>query len=112
MDFVKNNKGVIIFYLLLVVITLVVVQNNTKSFDIEKNYIDKLKEDSHSIYIITGRDNGEYSDPYNMNKEWLDNNFIYYDKLILTNAYKNDKHGKTEKCLENNIDIMIFLAES
>lgn len=72
-----------------------------------KEYIDKLKEDSHSIYIITGRDNGEYSDPYNMTKEWLDNNFIYYDKLILTNAYKNDKHGKTEKCLENNIDIMI-----
>ena len=72
-----------------------------------KEYIDKLKEDRHSIYIITGRDNGEYSDPYNMTKEWLDNNFIYYDKLILTNAYKNDKHGKTEKCLENNIDIMI-----
>ena len=72
-----------------------------------KEYIDKLKEDGHSIYIITGRDNGEYSDPYNMTKEWLDKNFIYYDKLILTNAYKNDKHGKTEKCLENNIDIMI-----
>lgn len=72
-----------------------------------KEYIDKLKEDGHSIYIITGRDNGEYSNPYNMTKEWLDNNFIYYDELILTNAYKNDKHGKTEKCLENHIDIMI-----
>lgn len=75
--------------------------------DIAKEYIDKLKENGHSIYIITGRDNGEYSDSYNMSKEWLDNNFIYYDKLILTNAYKNDKHGKTEKCLENHIDIMI-----
>lgn len=72
-----------------------------------KEYIDKLKEDGHTIYIITGRDNGEYSNPYNMTKEWLDKNFIYYDELILTNAYKNDKHGKTEKCLENNIDIMI-----
>ena len=71
-----------------------------------KEYIDKLKEDGHSIYIITGRNNGEYSDPYNMTKEWLNNNSIYYDKLILTNAYKNDKHGKTEKCLENNIDIL------
>lgn len=72
-----------------------------------KEYIDKLKEDGHIIYIITGRDNGEYTDPYNMTKQWLDNNSIYYDELILTNAYKNDKHGKTEKCLENNIDIMV-----
>lgn len=71
-----------------------------------KEYIDKLKEDGHIIYIITGRDNGEYADPYNMTKQWLDNNSIYYDELILTNAYKNDKHGKTEKCLENNIDII------
>ena len=43
----------------------------------------KLHEDGHFIYIITGRDNG----------------------LILTDAY--DKHAKTEKCLEYNIDIMI-----
>ena len=72
-----------------------------------KEYIDKLKADGHEIYIITGRDNGEYSNPYDMTKKWLDSNEIYYNKLILTNAYKNDKHGKTEKCLENNIDIMI-----
>ncbi len=72
-----------------------------------KEYIDKLKQDGHIIYIITGRDNGEYADPYNMTKEWLDKFDIYYDELILTNAYKNDKHGKTEKCIENNIDIMI-----
>ena len=26
-----------------------------------KEYIDKLKADGHIIYIITGRDNGEYS---------------------------------------------------
>lgn len=70
-----------------------------------KEYIYKLHEDGHFIYIITGRDNGEYSEPYNMTKEWLDNNDIYYDDLILTNAY--DKHVKTEKCIEFNIDIMI-----
>lgn len=70
-----------------------------------KEYIDKLKADGHVIYIITGRDNGEYTDPYNMTKEWLDNHNIYYDKLILTDAY--DKHAKAEKCIENNIDIMI-----
>lgn len=72
-----------------------------------KEYIDKLKEDGHRIIIITGRDNGEYSDPYNMTKKWLNDNYIKYDKLILTNAYKNDQHGKSEKCIENNIDIMI-----
>ena len=42
-----------------------------------------------------------------MTKKWLDENFIKYHNLILTNAYKNDKHGKTEKCKDNNIDVMI-----
>lgn len=72
-----------------------------------KEYIDKLKNDGYSIYIITGRANGELSDPYNNTKKWLDDNSIKYDKLILTDAYKNDKHGKSEKCIENNVDIMI-----
>lgn len=72
-----------------------------------REYIDKLKKDGHKIYIITGRDNGDYSNPYDMTKDWLDKFHIYYDKLILTNAYKNDKHGKSEKCIENNVDIMI-----
>ena len=40
-----------------------------------------------------------------MTKEWLNKNDIYYDKLILTNAYDNS--AKTKKCLEYNIDIMI-----
>ena len=70
-----------------------------------KEYIDKLHKDGHFIYIITGRDNGDYTDPYNMTKKWLDKNNIYYDNLILTNAY--DKHAKSLKCIEHNIDIMI-----
>ena len=70
-----------------------------------KEYIDKLKADGYFIYIITGRDNGEYTDPYNMTKEWLNIYNIYYDKLILTNAH--NKHEKAIKCLENSIDIMI-----
>ena len=72
-----------------------------------REYIDKLREEGHAIYIITGRDNGEYSEPYNMTRKWLDDNLVKYDKLILTDAYKNDIHGKTEKCIENNIDIMV-----
>ena len=73
--------------------------------DGSKEYIDKLKNEGHSIYIITGRDNGEYSNPVEMTKGWLDKYNIYYDKLIFTNAY--DKVSKTRSCLENNIDIMI-----
>lgn len=83
------------------------IVNKLNVKDGAKEYIDKLKNDGHSIYIITGRDNGEHSDPYNNTKKWLDDNSIYYDELILTNSYKNDEHGKSEKCIENNIDIMI-----
>lgn len=70
-----------------------------------KEYIDKLHDDGHIICIITGRDNGEYTEPYNMTKKWLEDNNIYYDNLILTDAY--DKRAKTKQCLEHNIDIMI-----
>ena len=42
-----------------------------------------------------------------MTKKWLKEKGIVYDKLILTDAYKNNKHAKTEKCFENNINIMI-----
>lgn len=83
------------------------IVNNLSVKSGAKEYIDKLKEDGHVIYIITGRDNGEHSDPYNNTKKWLDDNAIYYDKLILTDAYKNDLHGKSEKCIENNVAIMI-----
>ena len=68
-------------------------------------YIKKLKEDGHKIYIITGRDNGEYTNPYKLTEEWLNRYDIIYDKLLFTNAY--DKHAKTEVCVENNIDLMI-----
>ena len=68
-------------------------------------YIKKLKEDGHEIYIITGRNNGEYTNPNKVTKQWLDKYDIVYDRLIFTNAY--DKHAKTEVCLKNNIDLMI-----
>ena len=59
-----------------------------------KEYIEKLKNDGHTIVIITGRDNGEYKDPYTMTKKWLKEKGIVYDKLIFTNGYKNGKQGK------------------
>ncbi len=74
-----------------------------------KKYIDKLKEDGHSIYIITGRDNGEYSDPYNMTYNWLEKQEIYFDKLILTHSGKYDKYIE---CKNNDIDIFIDDSET
>lgn len=68
-------------------------------------YIKKLKEEGNEIYIITGRDNGEYRDPYGMTVRWLKENDIYYDKLFLVDAY--DSHSKTEICLKYKIDVMI-----
>ena len=68
-------------------------------------YIKLLKEEGNTIYIISGRDNGEYSDPYNMTKNWLEKYDIVYDKLFLVDAYNS--HSKTEICLEHNVDVMI-----
>lgn len=68
-------------------------------------YIKKLKYNGNYICIISGRDNGEYSDPYNMTKEWLKKYDIEYDKLILTNAYNHQE--KADICIKENIDIMI-----
>ena len=68
-------------------------------------YIQKLRKDGHEIYIISGRDNGEYSDPYKLTKDWLNKYQIEYDKLILTNAYNSTEKAKI--CIENDIEIMI-----
>lgn len=86
------------------------IERIAKSLEVKpgaKEYIDKLKEDGHMIVIITGRDNGDYADPWNITENWLKQKEIKYDKLIITDAYENNKHAKTEKCIENNIDIMI-----
>jgi inosine-uridine nucleoside N-ribohydrolase/uncharacterized HAD superfamily protein len=76
-----------------------------KPLDDAQYYIQKLKEDGNEIYIISGRDNGEYENPYKLTEEWLEKYNIVYDKLILTNAY--NKQEKAEECVKNNVDIMI-----
>lgn len=78
---------------------------NLKAIEGASKYIKKLKQDGHTIYIISGRDNGEYSDPYKMTKNWLEKYDIVYDKLFLVDAYNS--HSKTEICLEHNVDVMI-----
>lgn len=68
-------------------------------------YIKKLKNNGNYIYIISGRNNGEYFNPYNMTIKWLKKYNIEYDELILTNAYNHQE--KADICVEKNIDIMI-----
>lgn len=81
------------------------IANNLEVIADAGKFINRLLEDGNDIYIISGRDNGEYKDPYDMTKKWLAKNNILYTKLILTNAY--DSHAKTVECLNNKIDIMI-----
>ena len=84
------------------------IERIAKSLEVLKDapeYIRKLKEEGNEIYIISGRDNGEYSDPYKMTIDWLNKYNIVYDELILTNA--NNTLEKAKICLENDIDIMI-----
>lgn len=81
------------------------IAKNLKTIKDSKLIIDKLKEDGNEIYIITGRDNGEYPNPREMTINWLKENDIYYDKLILTDTY--DDHAKTLECLKYGIEIMI-----
>ena len=78
---------------------------NLKPIEGASKYIKKLKKDGHIIYIISGRDNGEYPNPYKMTENWLKKYDIVYDELFLVDAYNS--HSKTEICLENNVEIMI-----
>ena len=72
-----------------------------------KEIISKLREEGNNKYIITARDeNGMppeyYGKMQQLTREWLERYEIEYDKLI----FAKDSE-KLEKCLENNVDIMI-----
>lgn len=90
-DFYKNN--------------IEEIANNLETIEGASYYINKLMDLGHKIYIITGRDNGEYSDPYTMTSNWLSKNNINYDELILTNSYTHSE--KATICIEKNIDLMV-----
>lgn len=62
----------------------------------------KLKEEGNEIYLISHRAYPDYTSPYKLTTNWLIENEIPYDKLILSKS-----PDKTEECLKNKIDIMI-----
>lgn len=72
-----------------------------------KEIISKLRGEGNNIYIITARDESGMPPEYygkmqELTREWLEKYEIEYDKLI----FAKDSE-KLEKCLENNVDIMI-----
>lgn len=85
-----------------------VVEEMIKNLDVldgAQEYISKLRKSGNYIYIITGRNNGDYKDPINITKNWLNERKIEYDKLIFTDS--SDHHAKTVVCLEESVSIMI-----
>ena len=81
------------------------IAQNLQTVNEASKYIKKLKEDGNEIFIITGRDNGDYTNPKELTEQWLAKNEIKYDALIITNL--KDPKAKAKHCNENNIDIMI-----
>ena len=70
-----------------------------------KEIIEKLKEE-HEIYIITARNEDGlppelYGTMKQMVKAWLQDNGIYYDKLIFSVG------SKLTYCIENDVDVMV-----
>lgn len=85
-----------------------------KARDFAAEVIKKLKEEGHEIYLVTARNEwGLAGDDYGKMKEfvkkWLDDNDIYYDRIIYTNdeMQKDIKSSKVKYCVGNYIDIMI-----
>lgn len=82
-----------------------VIESNARKYS--KEIIKKLKQEKNKIYIITARDESGmpaeyYGKMQQLTKEWLSRQEIEYDKLI----FAKDKE-KLDKCIENNVEIMI-----
>ncbi len=82
-----------------------VVESNARRY--AKEIIKKLRQEENKVYIITARDESGMPTEYygkmqQLTKEWLKKYEIEYDKLIFT----KDKE-KLQRCIENNVDVMI-----
>ena len=63
--------------------------------------LNKLKEDGHKIVLITARWETDYTDIVGLTKEWLKENNVPYDKLIL------NAENKAVAAKQENLDIFI-----
>ena len=66
-----------------------------------KEKINALKNDGNKIIIITARDTKSLNEVHEVCKDWLINNKVNVDKIVV------DGEDKAQKCLENKIDIFI-----
>lgn len=77
------------------------ITNNAKPREGCVEIIKKLHNEGNEIYIITARDSEFHIDPFLQSEKWLNNNSIYFDKLIV------NARDKAKVCIENNIDLLI-----
>ena len=66
-----------------------------------KEKINALKDDGNKIIIITARDTKSLKEVHKVCENWLINNKLNVDKIVV------DGEDKAQKCLENKIDIFI-----
>jgi uncharacterized HAD superfamily protein len=87
-ELIKNN------------IALIIKHNKLKANVIKS--INYLKSKNYELHILSSR----FIESYDLTKEFLDKNKVYYDFLTL--GY----HNKKDYCLSNKIDYLIDDAES
>lgn len=66
-----------------------------------REVIEKLKNDGHTINIISSRVTPMFKTPYETTEKYLKENGIVYDKLLVGSV------NKLQVCSENKIDIMM-----
>lgn len=64
-------------------------------------YMKKLKEDGHTLILITARSSDHLTNPEELSTTWLNKHNIVYDELCV--GYKD----KTDICLQKKVDVFI-----
>lgn len=77
------------------------ITNKAKPRDNAVEVINGLKREGHKIFIITARDREFHDNPYLLSKNWLNENNIEYDKIIV------NAREKGTVCKNENIDLFI-----
>lgn len=66
-----------------------------------REYMVRLMEEGHELYLITNRVYPAYRNPETVTREWLAKNEIPYTELIMTKSI-----DKTEECRHCGVEIM------
>lgn len=75
--------------------------------------IKKLRKEGNEIYIITARDSEFHDDPYQLSKDWLDENEVEYDRLIVNAREKGSicKQEQIELFIDDQLGNCMRVAE-